>query len=256
MRVRSGHALAFSITTVLAGLGGPLSASQIAYDDFKRSFPIYANSGLGFNGAWTQGGFNVFASGYEHTDASLCFGSLEAGGTSVSAGAFPAINGALRNLAQQLGQDGTTVYVSFLVQAREPFGGGIFSGFFGLTLNGSLGNDLFIGKSGGGALAEWVLETRGGGGQVSSGAPIVVGKTAFLVLKAEFLAANDVFTLYVDPPPGGVESGSGTEKADLNLGLVPRIGIYSSGPFVIDEIKIGTTYADVVKGVRSQRCGD
>ena len=46
------------------------------------------------------------------------------------------------------------------------------------------------------------------------------------------------------------------EKADLDLGLVPRIGVYSSGPFIIDEIKIGTTYADVVKAVRPQRCGE
>jgi hypothetical protein len=30
------------------------------------------------------------------------------------------------------------------------------------------------------------------------------------------------------------------------LGLVPKIGIYSTGAFVVDEIRLGTTFADVV----------
>jgi len=35
-------------------------------------------------------------------------------------------------------------------------------------------------------------------------------------------------------------------KTDLSLGTVSRIGIYSTGAFTVDEIRIGTTYADVV----------
>ena len=35
-------------------------------------------------------------------------------------------------------------------------------------------------------------------------------------------------------------------EADLDLGLVSKIGLYSTGAFAVDEVRIGTTYADVV----------
>ena len=73
-----------------------------------------------------------------------------------------------------------------------------------------------------------------------------MGKTALLVLKAQFLYGNDIFTLYANAVPGGPEPGSGTVKSDLDLGVVSNIGIYSTGAFTVDEIRIGTTYADVV----------
>ena len=207
MRIRPGHVLIVSITTVLMSQSAP--ASQIAYDDFKRSFPVYASSGAGFVGPWTMGGFNVFASGYAQGDWSLCFGFLERDGVSISGSAFSAINGIVRDLSEPIGQDGTTVYLSFLLQPRVPLGSGIFGGFFGLTLNGSLGDDLFIGKGGGGK--EYLLETRGGGGPVSSGVPAVVGATTLLVLKAEFQAGNDTFTLYLNPLPA-VRSRRGASR--------------------------------------------
>jgi hypothetical protein len=74
----------------------------------------------------------------------------------------------------------------------------------------------------------------------------VVGHTALLVLKAQFLTGNDVFTLYTNPKPGGAEPSSGAVKSDVDLGSVSKIGIYSSGAFSVDEIRIGTTYEDVV----------
>jgi hypothetical protein len=234
------------ITTTMVVASQVVGAGQVAYEGFAPSFPIYANGGEGFAGPWTQGGFNAFASGYAPADGSLCFGGLRAAGGHVSGGAFSAINGAIRSLKQPLGEDQTTIYVSFLIQPRGKLDDGIFGGFFGLTLNGSLGNDLFIGKPGGGDAEQYVLETRGGSGQVSSGVPAVVGRTAFLVLKAEFLPGNDQFTLYVNPTPGHLEPTSGVTKADLDLGAVSKVGIYSSGAFAVDEIRIGTSYADVV----------
>lgn len=222
-------------------------ASQIAYEGFRQSFPLYANSGTGFAGPWTQGGFNAFASGYTARERSLCFKNLRAGeGGSVTGEAFSAINGAVRNLEQPLGASGTTAYLSFLIQPRGSLNEGVFNGFFGLTLNGSLGRDLFIGKPGGGTPEQYVLEERGGLGQVSSGVPTVVGRVTLLVVKAQFQAGADVFTLYVNPTPGQPEPGSNVVKTDVDLGAVSRIGIYSTGAFAIDEIRIGTTYADVV----------
>jgi hypothetical protein len=224
----------------------PLAASQLAYEGFTPSFPIYANGGTGFSGPWTQGGFNVSASGYTPIESSLCVAKLQSSGGSISSPAFSTINGAIRNLAVPLGQDNTTVYVSFLVQPQGTLQSGLFGGFFGLTLNGSLGNDLFIGKPGGGADDQYVLEVRGGSFQVPSGTPAVVGHTALLVLRAEFRPGKDLFTLYVNPSPRDPEPSSGAVEQDLDLGLVSRVGIYSTGAFAIDEVRIGAKYADVV----------
>jgi hypothetical protein len=232
--------------TVMALAIQPALAAPVAEDDFTPSFPIYANGGSGFSGPWTQGGFNAFASGYSARAGSLCYRRLDVGGGSVSGEAFTAINGAVRNLAQPLGTPNSTVYVSFLLRPEGTLNDGIFNGFFGLTLNGSLGNDLFIGKPGGGAPEQFVIENRGGAGQAASGVHAVVGKTALLVVKAQFLAGNDVFTLYVNPRPGHPEPVTGNAvKSDVDLGTVSKIGIYSTGAFGIDEIRIGSTFADV-----------
>jgi hypothetical protein len=81
---------------------------------------------------------------------------------------------------------------------------------------------------------------------VPSSGSALTGRTTLLVLKAEFLPGNDLFTLYVDPAVGRAEPTTGVIKADLDLGTVSRIGIYSSGAFAVDEIRIATTYAEVL----------
>jgi hypothetical protein len=62
---------------------------------------------------------------------------------------------------------------------------------------------------------------------------------------ADFAAGNDKFTLYVDPTPGGAEPLTGTVKQDRDVGTVSALMLYSTGAFSVDEIRIGTTYADV-----------
>jgi hypothetical protein len=64
-------------------------------------------------------------------------------------------------------------------------------------------------------------------------------------VKAQFLNGHDIFTLYVNPVPGDSEPTSGAVKSDLDLGVVSAVGIYSTGGFAVDEIRIGTTFADV-----------
>ena len=246
MRVQSICRSLLALVGALLVMSQSARASEVAYEGFSQSFPIYANDGVGFSGPWAPGGFNAFASGYTSNVGSLFYPSLEAStGGSVSGGAFSAINGAIRNLEQPLGTDNTTVYLSLLLRPDGILSNGIFNGFFGVTLNG-VSRDLFIGKPGGGALEQYVIETRGGSGQVPSGTSSDVRHTALLVLKAQFLSGNDTFTLYANPAPWGSEPGSGAVKSDLDLGAVSKIGIYSSGAFTVDEIRIGTTYEDVV----------
>ena len=137
-----------------------------------------------------------------------------------------------------------------LLQPEGTLDAGVFNGFFGIYLNGGASNDglddLFFGKPGGDAIGEYVIEHRGGAGQISSGVDAVVGETALLVVKAEFLAGNDRFTFYVNPTVGGPEPSGGAVKTDLDLGVVTGVTLYSTGAHDVDEIRIGTTYADVV----------
>lgn len=222
------------------------AAAQVVEENFALSFPTYANGGSGFAAPWTQGGFNATVSRYTVRARSLCYPQLESAGGSVSGEAVQQINGTIRTLAQPLGADNTTVYVSFLLQPRGTLNDGIFNGFFGLTLNGSLGNDLFIGKPGAGAMEQYVIENRGGAGQVPSGVDTRIGKTTLLVIKAHFMAGNDEFTLYTNPSVGRPEPASNIVKTDVDLGTVSRIGIYSTGAFTIDEVRIATTFADAL----------
>lgn len=223
--------------------------AQSVYEGFSLTFPLY-NTGSGLSGAWQVGGFNAFAAGYTAGERSLAFNGLLTSPGRVSARAFTAINGAIRTLSAPLGAPGTTAYVSVLLRPQGTLNDGIFDGFFGVTLSGSLGSELFFGKPGGGAEEEWVIENRGGAGQLSSGVPVVVGQTALLVVKAQFLAGNDTFTLYTNPMPGEPEPVSTVVKTDLDLGTVARIGIYSTGAFDVDEIRIGGTFASVTPRVR------
>jgi hypothetical protein len=233
------------IGTLIASIAG---ASELAFDTFARSFPIYASGGVGFAGPWMSGAWEggSHLPNYSASDRSLCYRDLPSHGGSISGMVeTAALDGIHRVLTTPLGAEGTTAYVSFLLRPAGKLGVGYFDGYFGLTVNGT-GTSVFIGKPGAGAENQYVIETAGGAGQVPSGVPVVVGKTALLVVKAQFLAGNDALSLYVNPKPGAPEPAAAPVKSDADLGTVTSIGIYSTGSFTIDEIKVGTAYADVV----------
>ena len=245
--MRQGRSSALAALALAAAIGQTTWAQSV-HEGFTLTFPLY-NTGSGLSGSWQPGGFNAFAAGYTAGEQSLAFNGLATTPGRVSAAAFNSINGAIRNLTQPLGADGTTAYLSVLLRPRGTLNEGIFNGFFGITLSGSLGQELFVGKPGAGAETEWVIENRGGAGQVSSGVPTVVGGTALLVVKAQFMSGHDIFTLYTNPLPGQAEPVSNVMKSDLDLGTVARIGIYSTGAFDVDEIRIGPTFASVTPRV-------
>ncbi len=76
-----------------------------------------------------------------------------------------------------------------------------------------------------------------------------VGTTVLLVLRADFTASTDKFTLYVNPTPGAPEPLVGTVKQNSDVGIVSSLTLYSTGAYGLDEIRIGTTYADVVPAI-------
>jgi len=231
--------------------GGVADAATVAIDEFAD--PVGAqllgqSGGSGFVGPWSAGGFNAsIHDNYTIASGSLTFPPLPTGGNRSSSGAVNAIAGLTRAFATPLGADHTTAYLSVLLRPEGTLGDGAFNGFFGLYLNGTnaTGDDLFIGKPGANATDRYVVENRGGAGQVASGVAPVVGQNAFLVLRADFLPGDDRFTLYLNPTPGGPEPASGAVKTDLDLGTVPGLTIYCTGAFSLDEIRVGTTFADV-----------
>ena len=233
-------------------------ALSVAYEGFDYS-PAGSdlngnNGGTGFAGPWVPGGYNAsLFDNYDIAAGSLTFGSLQVSGNRVHSAAVGAIAGLTRPLSQCLGTPGTTRYISLLLRPEGILDGGIFNGFFGLILHrpdtfpgaNPEPPELYVGKPGGDAIHEYVLENRGGSGQVASGVQVQIGQTALLVIKAEFTDGNDKFTLYMNPTPGCPEPSQGTVKEDIDGGMISELTLYSSGEFSMDEIRVGNTFADV-----------
>jgi hypothetical protein len=230
------------MAAVLLASSPAARASPIAYEGFAMPLPSPFGGGAGFAAPWASTpGFH----GYSWSPSTLSVTGLQASGGSVSGAASLVTSGfAYRDFAPPVASH-STLYLSFLLQPHGTLNEGTFGGFFGLLLSGASGG-LFVGKPGGGAFDQYVLETVGGFGQVASGVPVVASRTALLVVKAQLSAGNDVFTLYVDPPVKGGEPAVGAVKSDLDLGNLLSVGIYAGGAFAIDEIRVGTTWADAV----------
>lgn len=244
------------LTVVAMGLmGGAARAELIAYDPFDAvpGLPVLGqDGGVGFAGPWEPGGFNAGDNlSYVVQPGSLSYPGLATSANHAETGANQTmLQGVTRTFNSPLDATNSTIYLSVLLRPDGVLNEGAFNGYFGLYLNGGLSNDLqddlFIGKPGADAINDYVVEHRGGFGQVSSGVNAVVGETALLVLRADFQAGNDRFTLYVNPTVGAGEPSSGAVKIDLDLFNVTGLTLYSTGAHAVDEIRVGTTYADVV----------
>jgi hypothetical protein len=122
-------------------------------------------------------------------------------------------------------------------------GQGVSNGYFGVTLAGT-GTQLFMGKGS----TIYGIENQGGTG-VSSIFSVfpVSGQTVLFVVRGDFTSGNDTFRVYVNPTPGLAEPASAdATKSDSNVGTISVLGLDTGGSFKADEIRIGTTFADVV----------
>jgi hypothetical protein len=240
--------LFFTCTTAHANL---LSYEPFGYPGVGGDLQGSAGGGsFGFAGPWLPGGFNAsIFDNYDIAAGSLSFGPLLTSGNRASSGPVNAIAGLTRDLSTALGAAGTTRYYSLLLRPEGAINEGIFNGFFGLNLESPDEPELFTGKPGGDALTQYIIEDRGGSNQHASPIPVVIGQTALLVVKAEFLNPLDRFTLYVNPTPGAPEPLVGTIKFDSSLSTVSSFTLYSTGAFSVDELRLGETFADVTPTV-------
>jgi hypothetical protein len=208
------------------------------------------NGGFGWLGPWAAGGFNASQfNSYDIQNGTLTFPNLVTTGNRTQTGFLGAIGGLVRTFATSINADSTdTLYMSVLLRPEGTLHEGAFNGFFGIYLDSpDDGEDIYIGKPGGGATDEYVVEDRGGSDQFATATDAVVGQTALLVLKAQFSAGNDTLSLYVNPTPGAPEpTFADAVKTDADVELFTGVNIYSTGAFSIDEIRLGPLFADVV----------
>jgi hypothetical protein len=157
---------------------------------------------------------------------------------------------------------GATYYFSILIKpANTP----ATSHFYGLQLfsnsgnNGLDGHDLFIGKNGSGL--NWGLEysTNFISGNTTSTVPVhaysstpaASNQTVLLVVRVDFEPAGfgtpDVFSLYVNPTPGGSEPVTPDAVLTNNIGTQNGLALNTGngGAAFFDEVRLGATFASV-----------
>jgi hypothetical protein len=223
----------------------------IVYDGFNYTPAGAAISGqsgggsFGWSGPW--GGTQ--AAGYFIGGGSLAspFPGEPTSGNMLSTGVSTGNKGTLRNLTTPLGTPGTTDYFSFLMQPTGTVGNGFDDGHMGFSILGTL-NQLYAGKPGVGAVNPnlYDIETQGGITRAPTTVTAVSGQTVLMVVRADFTAVNDTFTLYINPPTTAEPTTPNAVLGGYSVGTVTALQVSGPGAFNFDEIRVGTTFASVV----------
>lgn len=189
------------------------------------------DGGIGWSGPWTDYGSGPITL---VSSPGLSYPGLASLGNAASTPA-----GAISTYPRQTTDTiydvpGTTLYYSLLLRPDAGFG---FYG--GLNIGG-----LFFGASGN----QTVYGLEGPASDLAlSSTPIVQGADALLVVQANFGTVNDTFNLYVDPSLPGAQPAVADATLVLGVsGASNNLYINNAGGWSYDELRIGTTYADVV----------
>jgi hypothetical protein len=153
---------------------------------------------------------------------------------------------------------GATYYFSILIKpANTP----VTTNYYGLQIfsnasNTGNGHDMFVGKNGSGL--DWGLEYSSNSISGSttnivyvdaySGVPATANQTALLVVRVDFnFGAPDVFSLYVNPTPGGPEPATPDAVLTNDIGSQNGVALNTGngGAAFFDEIRLGATFASV-----------
>lgn len=239
---RTASSLLFLTIAALVATSSQSQAQLLTYEGFDYSEGSVADrsGGTGWTGAWTA----VGTAPATVQTTSLSYSTLETAGNKVYLSPTSNTSGASRTFANL---DSGTVYMSFLGNLDE----GIR--FFGFRLFDGETERAFVGKRQG--LSVWELTSPGASLGPTTTA-VTLDTTFFFVLRIDFNASgsNERLRLYMNPTVGATEPGTASadiisassfqiNKLDLAAGFTSGTNTTARGWF--DEIRIGTTYADV-----------
>ncbi len=249
----------FYVVSAMSGYGegsnsGEASATTLgaygpsAYESFSYPLGALANNtpstATGFTGNWTvSGGPNIVAG--------LTYSNLP---TSANAYQHSAAGSqTFENLATPLSSG--TKFISFLFKGSGNSGGDSVGVFF----KGNNANSLFAGfhVPNSANLTGFGLGTVNSttlGGATSLGGVVNIDNTAvhLIVIEIDFntSSANDTVSLWIDPPAGVITPGvaANVVNSTFDVGAISAFGINITGGYnpIIDEIRVGDVYGDVV----------
>lgn len=229
------------------GLASSTSFAQTVSDPFGGTAgPVGTTTGgTGFTGGFVgQNPTDVPTAVISPTG--LTFGDLAtSGGSLTSTGGTPAF----RTLATPINTDTGTLFTSFLAAA----GGATRPEYAGLSFfSGGLGTEeLFLGQPFNAPNFGFDVSGVANGAQTAANAPVSTTPT-FLVFRLDFTEAGETISLFRNPTPGGalpatpdatfaIPEGS---FADTLTALRFASG-NGSEPFIFDEVRLGSTFAQV-----------
>ncbi|MFM1947785.1 MAG: hypothetical protein RL207_2068 [Bacteroidota bacterium] len=242
----------------------------IGFQGFSQAFEAFNFTGSANANGWaTQSGT---------AGELVAITTPSASGNSLSYTGLQASSGNRINLTSTGSEDinkvftptGTTAYMSFLLNVQNTTGlttaGAYFTGFGGSSGTAAISiyfPRIFI-KSGTtpGTFQIGILNTSGGVGAVATyvSTEFTPGTTLFIVAKVSSPAVAGVITssLWVNPIPGGAETAAAVTNAG-GTSTWPANGVQSvilrqaagTGNLEVDEIRTGTTWADVTPAASS-----
>jgi hypothetical protein len=240
---------------IVAG-GPPAAARLIAFEDFEygptgSDLHGKGSAGAGFAGAWSgQTSYNI-----GNGSLSSPVNPLPSTGSSISAVAFGENRGIDRLFSTPVGAEGSSLYVSVLMQPIGILHQGAYGGWFSVALRPDNGDAfLSIGMN----YSKGAYGIRLADIYATSNVPAEVGKTVFLVARVDYTEGVDPVHLYVNPQPGAPEPTTPTVSLiDYDVQIFKQLSITGPGGSAFDAIRIGTSYADVTPAVSDfQEDGD
>jgi hypothetical protein len=227
--------------SVVALTADNVHAGLIAYEGFAYNTGSLdgANGGTGWSNAWSassSGSASVSATGLTYASGGQILvtsgGSASLPGTHYGDFRAPASTPA-----------SGTMYISFMADRT----GTGESGYLGLSLFNDSTEHLYIGaQSNGGQY--WYMQ-QNSSNEWGNTTETAGATPTLLVARIDFGTSSNVYKLYVNPSltsEPGTASASFTSSAAFSW---DRIRIQSGVAGDIDEIRMGTTYADVVSSV-------
>jgi len=217
------------------------SAVTIAHEPFDYPlgpFGTPANGGTGFTGGWTSNSGNDIVQGLSYPGVASSGNAVLVMGQSNPDRGIRLIDGSAL---------GDEMWIGFLFSLPSAN-----NGFVGITIgsDNTTGAGLGIGATG---ATEFALsETREPGGGVGTGVTPTLDTTYLLVTRILFQPGNDVAQLFLNPDPSTPPISPDAVKSDfavVNRGELFLTAFQGGSDVVIDEIRVGSEFGDVVQTV-------